>query len=187
MTTPLDLYCNGVRRTISRMNTCPSYHLLARETPCKLLLHTRRGHTWQPPSGAILRLSFSNPPHSHQHWFRFSFLLLWKSFELSKQVLFNIVPSYQSQEKKMALATSLGIGITPLYPHLYSKDKTLVSFSPEARQLDNHPTSCLHLPVRCPLQGEKLSQIMKINTSNSSSEPRLPSHSFLFWVECMVV
>lgn len=134
-------------------------------------------------SQVILQLS----PHSHQPWFRFSFLLLWKSFELSKQVLFNIVPSYQSQEKKLALATSLGIGITPLYPHLYSKDKTLVSFSPEARQFDNHPTSCLHLPVRCPLQGEKLSQIMKINTSNSSSEPHLPSHSFLFWVECMVV
>lgn len=99
---PLDLYHYGVNKIIDRTNTCPSGHLhLARETTCKLLLHTRRCHIWKASSPAVPSIwDPSAIPPSHQLWYRFSFLLLWKPFELSKQVLFNIIPSYQSQEKK---------------------------------------------------------------------------------------
>lgn len=113
---PPDLYYYGVKKIIGRMNTCPSCHLLARETPCKLLLHTRRCHTWKPSSAAITRLFFSHPLQTSaliQILFSSTLEILW----IFQTGAFQHHPILSvTREKEMTLATYLGIGISALYP-----------------------------------------------------------------------
>lgn len=77
----------------------------------------------------------------------------------------------------MALAAHVGIGISALYPPpilLKRKLYFLSILSYEASYLDNHPTSCLLLPIRHPAQQE-IFWLIRVNTCDSSPEPLLSS------------
>lgn len=108
--------CYGVKKIIGRTNTCPLCHLLARQTSCKLLLHTRRCRTWKPPSPAIPRLSFSHstPPSALvQILFSSTLETLW-TFQTGAFQHHPILSV--TKEKEVLLATCLGVGISALYP-----------------------------------------------------------------------
>lgn len=98
LTTCLILCYYELKKIVGRTNTSPPCCLLANETLAKLLSHKEVSQIktfLTRTSQVILQLSPIATSFGSN-----SFFSLWKPFELSKQVLFNIVPPYQSQEKK---------------------------------------------------------------------------------------